>query len=42
MVKPGQILTTSINMIRLTDFDPKETISEVRFHAGAVLGHAGC
>ena len=32
----------SIYMLSVTDFDPKETISEVRVHAVALFGHSGC
>ena len=31
-----------IYMLSVTDFDPRGTISEVRVHAGALFGHAGC
>ena len=34
--------TTSIYMLSVTDFDPKETISGIRVHAGAKFGHTGC
>ena len=33
--------TTSTYMLKVTDFDPKGSISEVTVHAGAKFGHTG-